>query len=579
MRTRYLTALTLCGSFLLASACSAPLRNDGGAAGDAMIDPANGLDGDTALDAAVTLPDGAMVPPGGDRMAVWTSYYDNQRTGANLRETTLTTASVTSGRFGLLFSRAVQGQIYAQPLYVAGVDVPGHGRRNLVVVATEHNMVYAFDADDPAAAMPYWSVDLGPTVPVADVGDPAPCPDLAPEIGITATPVIDLATNTVYVEAKSKEMGSYFHRLHALDLATGTERAGSPVEITASIPGTGEGSDNGMLGFDPLREHARPGLLLDHGVVYMAFASHCDREPYHGWVLAYDAATLHQRAAYATTRNGQEGGIWMSGAGMSADAMGDVYFVSGNGSFDPMASPPELSNAFVRLRLAGNELSVVDWFVPYNQQALNDRDFDLGSTTVLHIPGTNLILGGSKEGQFYVIDRDHMGRYVEGGNDSQIVQRFQATRDMDYSHIHGSPVYWSGPMGPLVYVMGEEDSLRAFRMMAGRMDTTPAMMSTVHAADGMPGGMLAVSANGAAAGSGIVWVNMPLEGDANRGIVPGIVRAFDASDLTHELWNSEQAAGGADRVGLYAKFVPPTVANGRVYLATFSDRLNVYGLR
>jgi hypothetical protein len=586
MRTWY-PSVILVGSSLLTSACTtvSSTGDDGSLISpDVLTDATSGIDAeiavvDTSPEPDADPPDTGTVVDSSGRFAVATSYYDNQRTGANLRETSLTTANVTVGRFGLLFSRAVQGQMYAQPLYVSGVDMPGHGTRNVVVVATEHNNVYAFDADDPTAATPYWSVNLGPTVPNTDIGDTSPCIDLQPEIGISATPVIDLATNTVYVEAKTKEGTQYIHRLHALDLATGREILGGPVVITGQVLGSGDDSVSGMLTFNPMRQHGRPGLLLDHGVIYMAFGSHCDVVPYHGWVFAYDATTLRQRGVYVDTPNGASGGIWMSGAGMSADSMGDVYFVSGNGSFDLTASPPNMSNAVSRMRLTDSGFQLVDWFVPYNQMLLNDGDLDLGTTTVMHIPGTNLLLNGGKEGQLYVIDRDHMGQYVAGGNDSQIVQRVLATHNMYYSHIHGSPVYWRGPTNAYIYVMGEEDVLRAYRVLTNGLDPTCAMTSTVRAADGMPGGMLAVSANGDAAGSGIVWVNRPLQGDANIEIAVGILHAFDASDLSHELWNSEQDPSGADRLGFFAKFAPPTVANGRVYVGTFSDRLQVYGLR
>ncbi|MDB4928727.1 MAG: Pyrrolo-quinoline quinone [Myxococcaceae bacterium] len=562
-----------------------PAIADAGSAPDAAVAdrpatpdaPAN-LDATAPADTPTPVADTPVTPtdaPAGVGPAVWTNRNDNSRSAAVTNETALTVAAVSSSRFGLLFSRAVVGQIYAQPLYVPSVNVPGRGARPVVFVATAHNMVYAFDAADPAAAAPFWSMNLGPSVPNADVGDPAPCPDMSPEIGITATPVIDLATSTLYVEAKSKEAGAYVHRLHALDLATGAERGGSPTVIAATVPGTGAGSVGGMLAFDNLHQHSRPGLLLVNGTVYMAFASHCDREPYHGWILGYDAATLRPSVVYNTTVNGESGGIWQSGMGLSADAAGDIYYASGNGTFAPTATPPQMGNSAVRLRRAGATLAMVDWFTPFNQSSLNEQDYDFGSTGVELLPG-NLALVGSKQGHLYLFNRDRMGHFNAAG-DTQIEQNFLATANEEYSNIHGAPVFWASPGGTLAYVWGESDYLRAYRFDGGRFATTPAATSTAMAGTGMPGGMLAVSSNGSAAGSGVVWASIPIDMDANMMTVPGVLRAFDAADVTRELWNSERTP--ADSLGSFAKFVIPTVAGGRVYMATFSNRLNVYGLR
>jgi hypothetical protein len=545
-----------------------PLRVDSGAA----IDRPPSMDAPLRADAGAAI-DVPSAPLG---VAVWTNRNDNNRSASTTSESRLTVASVASARFGLLFSRAVVGQIYAQPLYVPSVTIPGRGARPVVFVATAHNMVYAFDAADPAAAAPFWSISLGPSVPNADVGDPAPCPDMSPEIGVTATPVIDLGTSTLYVEAKSKEAGAYVHRLHALDLATGAERFGGPTVLTASMRGTGAGSVDGTLAFDPLHQHSRPGLLLVGGTVYMAFASHCDREPFHGWILGYDAATMRLSVVYNTTANGESGGIWQSGMGLSADDAGDLYYASGNGTFDPMATPPQLGDSAARLRRAGASLTVVDWFTPFNQSTLNDQDNDFGSTGVELMPGTHFALVGSKQGRLYLLDRDRMGHFNTAG-DTQIAQSFLATANEEYSNIHGAPVLWASPSGTLAYVWGESDQLKAWRFDGSRFTTTPAFTSEVMAGAGMPGGMLAVSSNGSAPGSGVLWASIPVDQDANMMTVPGVLRAFDASDITRELWNSERVP--ADAIGSFAKFVIPTVADGRVYMATFSNRLNVYGLR
>ena len=508
--------------------------------------------------------------------AVWTNRNDNLRSAATLDETQLTVASVSSSRFGLLFTRTVVGQIYAQPLFVPALALPGHGTHDTVFVATEHNAVYAFDATDAAAAAPFWSVNLGPPVPSDDVADLVPCPNLTPEIGITATPVIDLRTSTLYVLAKSKEAGQYVQRLHALDLGTGLERFGGPVVITASIAGTGAGSVGGRVAFDPLRANGRPGLLLSGGTVYLAFASHCDREPYHGWILGYDAATLAQSVVYNDTTNGANGGIWQSGMGLSADDTGDVYFASGNGTFDPLAASPQLGDSAVRLHRTGATLAVVDWFTPFNQSTMNDNDDDFGSTGVILVPRTNLGLVGSKTGHIYLFERDRMGRF-HAGDDTQIRQSFLATANEDYSNIHGAPVFWDAPAGTTAYVWGQSDYLKAYRFDGTRFVTTPTSTSTIIAGAGMPGGMLALSANGSVAGTGVVWASIPVDADAEPMSVPGVLRAFDASNVHAELWNSERDP--RDAYGAFAKFVVPTIAGGRVYMATFSDRLNVYGLR
>lgn len=555
-----------------------PARDASGDLGAMKVDAAADVVDDLRAvgNDAVTAPD-APDAPSTTPSPVWTNRNDNARTGATLTETRLTTETVTPSRFGLLFSRAVEGQIYAQPLYVPGVMIPGRGPRNVVYVATEHNVVYAFDADDPAVTDPYWTANLGAPMPAEDVMADGPCHNLTPEVGVTATPVIDLAAGTIFVVAKTREDGVYAHRLHAFDLATGSPRAHSPMEISGAVRGSGNGTDkDGMVHLDPLWTHARPGLALANGVVYATFASHCDREAYHGWILAYDAATLARRAIYNPTPDGANGGIWQSGTAPSLDDRGDLYFTVGDGTATPDTSPPQLGNSVGRLRLEGSQFTTVDFFTPYDHADLFARDMDLGSTGVLLIPHTHFALVGSKEGLLYLLDRDAMGHY-HAGADSQIVQRFRATHTGEARNIHGTPVYWDSPDGPRVYIWGEEDHLKAFSFDGHQLGTTPVAMSPMLAADGMPGGMLSLSANGSARGTGVLWSSMPLMGDAVDATVPGVLRAFDAADVSHELWNSEMTP--RDALGDFAKFCPPTVANGRVYMATFSDRLNVYGLR
>jgi hypothetical protein len=508
--------------------------------------------------------------------AVWTNHNDNGRTGAKLDETQLTPESVGSDRFGLLFRRPVEGQIYAQPLWVPSIEIGGRSR-NVVYVATQHDMLYAFDADDEAASTPLWSRSLGTPAPVSEVSDESPvfCTRfLNPEVGITGTPVIDVARGVLYVVAFVRRgAGDFVHRLHAVDLRTGADRVAA-VDIEATAPGAGyqgqplcydptrpdawdapcNDSVSGKLTLVPKKHLQRPGLLLAGDAIFVGFASYCDLDPYHGWLLAYDGGTLEKRATYVTTPDGIRGGIWQSGQAPTADESGDVYLESGNGTFSSTAPPKNVGDTFVRLRLDGSTLSVVDWFTPWNASALDEgfNDLDLGSTGVLLVPGADRLIGGSKEGKLYVIDRRSMGHY-DPKSDDHIVQWLQATAPPaspgEWNNLHGSPVHFRGDDGEWIYVWGENDVLRAFAFdrVAGRLSTTPTQGPTM-APKGMPGGMLAISANGTR--DGVLWASMPRMGDASVATVDGVLRAYDARDVRHELW-----------------------------MATFSDALAVYGLR
>ncbi len=509
------------------------------------------------------------------QVSVLTQHNDNARTGANLNETTLNVSKVTVNQFGKLFSRSVDGQMYAQPLYVPNVNIPNRGVHNVVYLTTMNNSLYAFDADDPDASTPFWTVNLGPPVPNQDTGEPL---DIHPIIGITSTPVIDASTKTLYCVAKTKENNSYFNRLHALDITTGQEKAGSPVIISATVPGTGDGSVGNKITFNPLRQLNRPGLLLLNGVVYIAFGSHGDNDPYHGWVFGYNTATLQQVSIFNTSPTGSKTGIWQSGQGLTADANGNIYFITGNGNFDANVGGSNLASCFIKL--SSPTLQLLDWFAPYNAATLNSADADLGSAGPLLLPGTNMLIGGGKQGVLYLLDQNNLGHF-RAGNNNQILQSFQATAatSFDNGHIHGSPVYWNSPaLGPLVYVWGEDDALKAFQQTGtGLFNITPVAIGPDVAPTGMPGAILSISANGNSAGTGIVWAALPYSGDANLAIVPGVLRAYNASNVTVELWNSKQNTA-RDDLGNFAKYTPPTIANGKVYLATFSNQLVVYGL-
>ncbi|MGA9797564.1 MAG: IPT/TIG domain-containing protein [Terriglobales bacterium] len=518
------------------------------------------------------------------QVSVLTQHNDISRTGQNLNETVLNTSNVNVGGFGKLFWRTVDGMIYAQPLYVPGLNIQGK-TRNVVYVATQHNSVYAFDADDPTQATPLWQVNLGTPVPSQDIcivsGDtnPGDCPylDINPEVGITSTPVIDPLAGTagiIYVVAKTKRTSdsTYHFFLHALDLIAGTEQLGGPTEITGQVPGSGAGSSDGVLAFSPLFHLQRPGLLWLNGVIYIAFGSCGDIGTFHGWLMAYDASTLQQIAIFSTTPNGTDGGIWQSGVGLVGDAGGNVYAMTGNGDFTANTSGKDYGDSFVKFGTA-NGLSVSDYFTPADQATLFSGNEDLGAGGPVAIPGTTLLAGIGKDKIFRVVDSTNMGGY-NSAFDSD-VQSFTAAN----SPYFGAATYWDSPNnGPVVYLWGPKDFLKAYKYTGGLFLTTPVTQSTVQSSTGFSNAAaLSLSADGSLLGSGIVWSLASLSGVATGPAVPGIVRAFDATNLGTELWDSRQNAV-RDDVGLYAKFNPPTVANGKVYVGSFSGQLLVYGL-
>ncbi len=529
--------------------------------------------------------------------AVTTRSYNNQRTGAALNETILNTSNVNVAQFGKIFTRPIDGQMYATPLYVPELTIPGQGTHNVIYVATQKNKVYAFDADDPAASTPLWSANLGPYGVSAEqefgTRYGGVYRDILPYVGITSTPVIDLESGTIYVVAFRKlATMSYEHRLYALDMRTGAEK--DNVKIEGSVTGTSPHGVNGVITFNSRKQLQRVSLLLQGSVVYLAFAGYADTDPYHGWIFGYDAATLDRRYIFNTTpdidppnesqpeANDGEGGIWMSGQGISTDEQGDLYMAIGNGNFNAyMAGGRNYGNGIVRIRPLTSTLEVQTWFTPHNYVYLNQVDLDLGVSGVLLMPGTNLAVAGSKEGKLYVVNRAAMGG-VGNGNDNQIVQTFLGTAALN-NHIHGSLVYWNSPAGPRIYQWGEKDRVRTFLFNTGTslFNTTPTHTGSTLLPNGMPGGILSLSANEGAAGTGILWATHP-EGDANNATKPGVLRAYNAENLV-ELWNSKTNAA-RDGVGNFAKFNPPMVANGRVYIGNFStstspltDQLVVYG--
>lgn len=505
---------------------------------------------------------------------VLTQHNNLARTGANLNETILNINNVVPYSFGKLFEYTVTGHVYAQPLYISDINIPGKGIRNVLFIATMHNDVYAFDADDPAqAAQPLWKVNLGPSVPMPDPEIGKACGtynDIKVEIGILSTPFIDLASNTMYLVTKTKEAGQYIDRIHALDITTGIPKNNSPKIIQGTVPGTGVGGNNGIVPFISVNENQRSSLVLSNGIVYVCYAGYCDTPPYHGWIFGYDATDLTQKIIFNTTPNGDEGGIWMSGQGPSIDSNGDMYVITGNGAFNPAVK--NYGDCFLRLRPAGNTLAVIDYFAPYNQDVLDQLDLDLGSDGALLIPGTNLLTGSGKEGILYLLNRDNLGKFYNVQD--TCLQRFQAFN----GHLHGSPVFWSDASGLVTtYWWTESDRLKAFRLNNGLFNTIPSSVGPHAPNQGMPGAMLSLSANGTISGSAILWATIPTLEDANHATVDGMLRAFDAADVSRELWNSEQLTS-RDRLGKFAKFCSPTIANGKVYTATFSGKVIVYGL-
>ena len=498
---------------------------------------------------------------------VTTEHNDNFRSGQNVNETILTPANVNVSNFGRLFSDVVDGYIYAQPLYVPSVTIPGKGVHNVIYVVTEHDSVYAFDADSNDGGGLLWHTSfINPgdgitTISTQDVN----CDAISPEIGVTSTPVIDVSTNTIYVLAETKEQGSFFHRLHALDITTGMEKNGGPVTITAQVAGTGQGSSGGFITFDPLMELNRPGLSLSQGNIYIAWSSNCDNPPFHGWVMGYDKTTLQPKGVWATTANGGFGGIWMSGGGIAADASGNLFIPTGNGTFDTAGlDPVDFGDSIVKLAGSANSFGPVDYFTPYDQGNLGDNDEDLGSGGALLLPdqpGAHVheLVQAGKEGSIYVVDRDHMGHF-NPNNNSQTVQNIVG----QVGGLFSTPAYWNGN----VYFGGYLDALKAFSLTNGMLSAVPTSQSGVTFR--FPGPTASVSANGNT--NGIVWA---LQTDVTLNGGNEVLYAFDATNLGNELYDTTQNPT-RDTVGGAVKFATPTIANGKVYVGA-AQRLSVFG--
>ena len=512
---------------------------------------------------------------------VLTWRYDLTHQGQNTHETLLTPANVTPGSFGKLFSQAVDGYVYAQPLYVSGLTMSDGLMHNVIFVATEHDTVYAFDADTNGAsnALPLWQASLltpahgaagsgVSTVPSSDLGTS----DLIPEIGVTGTPTIDLATKTMYVVSATKENGAYFQRLHAMSIITGAEQPNSPVVIQASVPGTGNGSSNGMLPFSPLWSMNRGALDFYKGQVYIPFGSHGDNGPWHGWLFAYDGTTLAQTGVICTSPNAIGNGIWAAGAGLPIDQgpnFDRLFFVTGNGTYGgypPITSASDFGDSVVTVNLANGNLTAVDAFTVFNQSTLSAADMDQGSGGVLILPDQvgpypHILIQVGKEGRILVLNRDNLGGYAPGGTSNT-----NALQDIpsQVGRHWGTPAYWNGN----VYFWGNGDAGKLFSLQAGVLATTYSSATAVKSNFSPP--TFVISSNGTQ--NGIAWA---VRADAYATNGSEVLYAFDATNLGNQIYESDKAA--RDDAGPANKFVVPVITNGKVYIGA-NHQLDVYGL-
>jgi len=498
---------------------------------------------------------------------VTTFHNDVARTGQNTLEVALTMANVNSTQFGKLFTTTVDGYVYAQPLYVANVSIAA-GTHDVIYVATEHDSVYAIDADDGTI---YWHSNLIPTggrtiVAGTDIG--AGCDDIIPEIGITGTPVIDTSSGTLYVVAKSYVGGKGVQYLHALDIRTSAEKFGGPTLIQGSVPGTAYDAKKSVLTFNSMQEHQRPALLLDHGHVIIGWGSHCDFDPWHGWLMSYGAATLAQEAIYSSAPNGREAGIWMSGSGPAADASGNIYFSTGNGDWN---GTTDFGDTIVKLGLpSGGSFPLLDYFTPFNQAKMYATDDDLASSGPMLLPtlssNRQLLTLMAKVGTIYVVDRNDMGGYCINqtpactNSDPQIAQEIPHAS----SGVWGSPAYWNGN----VYWGAQNEALTAFSFntTTGSISTAPS--SKTAQIFGYPAPTPSISSNGDT--NGILWVLNATSYDSTCASASTcqILYAYDATNLSHLLYTSNQAANNRDVPGAEVKFATPTIANGKVYVGS-----------
>jgi hypothetical protein len=509
--------------------------------------------------------------------SVTTYHNDNARDGWNSSETVLTPQTVNSSTFGKLRELPVDGKVDAQPLYVSSLSLAGQ-THNVVITVTEHGTAYAFDAD---GGTQLWQVSTLATNETSS--DDHGCGQITPEIGITDTPVIDRGYGTngaVFLVAMSKDAhGAYHQRLHALDLTTGAELAGSPSEIQATYPGAGYGSSNGMQVFAPGSYAERVGLLLMNGQIYMAWTSHCDQDPYTGWLMAYSESTLQQTGVFNMTPNGPstphyangEGSVWMSGTGLGGDTQGNIYFLDANGTFDPtldgngFPAKGDFGNSFLKISTSGNKLAAADYFAVYNTQAESAADQDLGSGGAMLLPDLvdaggvtrHLAVGAGKDTNIYLVDRDNMGKFNPSSNNAL----YQEVPGALGGGVFSGPAFFNNT----VYYAAVGDYLKAFPVTQARLAAAPAAHSTNTFS--FPGATPSISSNGAQ--NGIVWA---IENQSGA----GVLHAYDPTNLASELYDSNQAPGNRDHFA-DNKYVPPMIANGKVFVGT-TNSVAVFGL-
>jgi len=516
-----------------------------------------------------------------------TYHGDNTRQAANTNEVLLTLASVNTNNFGKLFSYAVDGYVYTQPLVMTNVTIPGQGVHDVVYIATEHDTVYAFDADSNAGTNGglLWKTNLGISAVSATATfggryTGGGYTDILPEVGATGTPVIDPVSGTLYVNAFTHEGANYIHRVHALDVTTGQERSYSPVVVTASFPGTGVGSVGGVMPFSAVQHNQRPALTLAGGILYVGYAGYADTDPYHGWLIGFNATNLVQLTNYTfnTTPNAStnafgahaaEGGIWQGGGGLCVDANTNVYFMSGNGSFSQNTNGGDYADSFLKLSTASNHFAVADYFTPYNQASLASADTDLGSGGPILLPDSagstahpHLIAGCGKQGTMYLLDRDTNMGHFQAASDSQIVQSVIGANNGGWS----CPAYFNH----LLFYQASSGPMNALSLSNGVLSTTPVSQAPV--SFGAFNGGPVISANGN--NNAIAWV---INSSAYGSSGPGVLYAFNATNLSQSLYNSSQLSA-RDNPGGAVKMTTPTVTGGKVYVGT-EYQLSVYGLQ
>jgi len=495
---------------------------------------------------------------------VLTFHNNPARTGQNVAETILTPANVNTAHFGKLFLATLDGKVDAQPLIASGIAVAGQGTHNVLVAATENDSVYALDAGTGSVLWQTALLNTGETP-----SDTLSCNQVTPQIGITSTPAISLngsGGGTIYAVAMSKDCsGNYHQRLHALDITTGGEILGGPVDIQAQYPGAGEGSSGGFVIFNPKQYVERAALLLLNGTVYLSWSSHCDHPPYTGWIMGYNATTLAQTSVIDVTPNGAEGSIWGAGAGLAADSTGNIYFLDANGTFDTTLNAQgfptngDYGNSFIKLSTTGGTLAVADYFAMYNTVSESQADLDLGSGGSIVLPGMKnaagkekqLALGAGKDGNIYIVNRTNMGKF-NPANDNAIYQEVSGVFPSS-SQVKSTPAFFNDH----IYYCAISDKLKAFAFKKALLSSTPSSASTNTFP--YPGATPSISANGTK--NGIVWA-------VDSAVSAAVLRAYSAVNVAKQLYSSTAAAGGRDSFGPGNKFMVPTVANGMVYVGT-----------